>query len=293
MPTGYLDAEMRLRQALQAHGQWAELQAWAIGCLSQLDGLIREREWNRLDTILKELDEKIELRVAVASIRDLKPYRERVTAGLDLVDRWAQARRRVQMWVSQGNPDQAARALRQVTVSGLNDEFHDEVRRLRLEVLARWTEMDGVTPEQTLRIYHEMFALVDEEIEPERMTEIINCIRVLEKQIGNITFDIANLNTAAHRRTGQTGALSTPLQSANTPQITSGSGIEPIEPPETIEVHRIYLQGVTAMNEGRFAAAKACFEQVPGYRRVDTFLLSLDGLKAQGLQGGVSNGRNS
>jgi hypothetical protein len=291
-PTGYLDAEMRLRQTLQAHGQWAELQQWATAYLAQLDELIRDREWQRLDFALKALDEKVELRVAVASIRELKPYRERLTAGLDLVDRWAEARRRVQVWVSQGNPDQAARALRQVTVGGLGDELHDEVRRLRLDVLERWAEMDGVTPEQVLRLYHEMFALVDEEIEPERMAEIINQIRTLEQQVGSITFDMSRLNTAAHRRTGQTGVL-TPPQPTSTP--ASSPAIQPVTgPPETIEYHHIYLQGVTAMNEGRWTAARSCFEQVPDYRRADTFLQSLDGLGERGeSKGRTSNGRHS
>jgi hypothetical protein len=143
--------------------------------------------------------------------------------------------------------------------------------------------MDSMTPEQTLRIYHEMFALVDEETEPERMAEIVAKIRTLEKQMGNLNVDLGRLNTAVFRRAGQTTILKSSEDPP--PQTTE------VEPAEVGKAHRIYLQGVTAMNEGRWTEARTCLNQVKGYRRADTFLLTLDGLDEEKAPKGKPHGK--
>lgn len=267
MPAGYLDAEARLRRSLEVLGQWEHLKRWADEFLHHLEEVVRGREWSRLEAALAELEEKVELRVAVASRRDLKPYQERLTAGLDLERRWAEARRRVNVLATQGKPDQAAQSLRQVQVGGLNDELRDEVRRLRLEMLEQWAGMPGVSPEQVLRIYHEMFALVDEEMEPDKMAVIVRQIRELERRVGQVSLDINALNVAGYTRTqGARRQKAGKRQSAGQGEQDNGRR------------HRIYLQGVAAMNEGRWEEARACFEQTPGYRRADVFMKSLEGL---------------
>lgn len=272
MPAGYLDAEAQLRRSLQALGHWDYLGQWAATFLRRLDEMVRDREWRQLEMALADLDEKVELRVAVASRRNLKRYRERLAAGLDLERRWAEARRRVHTLAIRGKAAQAAQALRQVQVAGLKDDLRNEVCRLRLEMLERWAAMPGVSPEQVLRIYHEMFALVDEELEPERMAAIVHSIRQLESRLGRqIRVDVEALNVATYRAAnGKEGDRQRTGQK------------QPAQSGEDSRQHHLYLQGVALMDEGKWAEAYACFEKVPGYRRADVFMKSLEGLRLGG-----------
>ncbi len=248
----YLDAESKLRQAMRAMGQWDDLLRMAGQFIDRIKTLVRDREWKQLSTAINDLDNRVDLRIAVNARQDLRELREQLQKGLSLEQKWASARRRVKTMIAQGKARLAAASLRQVPVENLNREFQDEVRRLRLETLDVWLNSSGVSADHALRIYHEMFALIDEELEPDRMLEIASKIQELEGQTGAIEVDLAKLNVATYTR-------------------SAGDKIS--------GQHQLYLNGVLAMNENRWADALQYFSQIPGYRRTDVFIKSLEALQ--------------
>lgn len=260
-PAGYLDAETKLRRALQAAGQWDDLLRWADQFLGRVKSLARDREWRQLDAAIKDLDGKVELRVAVNARQDLKELREQLQKGLTLEQKWAEGRRKAVMLTTQGKAHLVAASLRQFPVTGLNDELRNEVRRLRLETLAGWLKSAGVSEDTSLRIYHEMFALVDEELEPELMTDILMNIGRLEQDIGQIDVNPESLNVAAFTQ-------------------KPGRQVKAEASPGNDQGHHLYLRGVMAMNDSRWAEALDCFRQIPGYRRASTFIKSLESLQS-------------
>lgn len=269
LPTGYLDAEVKLRRALNSLGQWNDLLRWADQFITRVNELTRDREWGQLAAVINELDSKVELRVAVNAKYDLKNIREQLQRGQGMEAKWAEARRRVQAMINQGNASQAAEALRQFPVAMLNGELRNEVRRLRLETLEHWLKMPHIPDDQALRICHEMFALADEESEPELMNTIVKNISRLEQQIGKIEVNLDSLNVAAYIQ--KNGRASAPAANGN----------KPAEPaPRTDQSHHLYLQGVQAMGENRWADALGYFEKIPTYRRAGVFIKSLKALQS-------------
>lgn len=264
MPAGYLDAESKLRKALQNLGQWDDLLQMADNYINAVKMLIRDREWRLLQSKLNELDDKVELRVAVNSRHDLKDLREQISKGLVLEQEWIEARRRVKTMVGQGKAHVAAASLRRVPIGSLNREIQDEVRRVRLETLGAWVGLPTTSSDHALRIYHEMFALTDEELEPERLNFIVSKIHELEQAIGHVDIKVEDMQVASYYQAQDIKG--------------QGSKTEQPDKPDS-ERHHLYLQGVMAMNESRWSDALQVFKQIPGYRRTNMFTKSLEALQ--------------
>ncbi|MCG3211830.1 MAG: hypothetical protein FOGNACKC_05476 [Anaerolineae bacterium] len=266
-PAGYLDAEARLRRALQGLGRWDGLLRQAEKAEQALGGLVRRRQWARLAQALRELESSVELRAALSQQVDLKKYSQVLAQGQRRESDWIATRRAAANLLSRGEPEQAAAALRQVNVSGLSDDLRDEARRLRLEALQLGLQQPRLSGEKALLIYHEMFALADENTEPGLLAHIAGHIRRLEQKAGGVAVDVGQLNVAVFTHHGEP-ARKTPGDS-----------------PEQAR-HELYLRGVVAMQENRWTAALGHFRQIPEYRQAAVFIKSLEA-----LQQGVGNGK--
>ena len=272
-PSGYLDAESRLRRALAGLGQWEPLLKKAEQAEHGLNSLVRSREWTLLSDALRDLESSVELRVALSQRVDMKKYRSVLAQGQKWESDWALTRRRAAGLVSRGEPEKAAAGLRQANITGLNDDLRQEARRLRLEALHLWLGQPDVSADKSLLIYHEMFALADENTDPGLLAEIAQNIRRLEQKLGRIAVDVGQMNVAAFTGTGKTGRGK-----------TTASGKKPSGPGEQ-QQHELYLRGVVAMQENRWPVALESFQQIPDYRQAAVFIKSLEA-----LQRGIGNG---
>lgn len=267
-PGGYLDAESRLRRALQGLGRWEPLLAQAKKTEQALDSLVRRRQWGAVDEALRDLDSSVELRVALTGQTDLAKYSRILAQGRNWEQEWAATRRAAELLLERGEADKAAAALRQAGVAGLNDDLRDEARRLRLQALEQWLSHPELSDRAALLIYHEMFALADEQSEPGLLAEIARQINRLERKSGErVTVDVSHMNVTA---------FTDPAGQAARRKTTGG--------PDEEKRHALYLDGVVAMQAGRWAEALEKFQRIPDYRQAAVFIKSLEA-----VQKGVSN----
>ncbi len=269
-PSGFQDAEVRLRRSLQGQGNWEQLLKKARAYEQGMNRLVRRRQWTELATALRNLDVNVELRTALSSpgVTELKKYEQVLAQGQGWEQDWNVSRRRAAIFVQRGQPDKAATLLRKINLGGLNDDLRHEVRRLRLESLQSWREQAGISADQSLQINHEMFALADDTIEPGMLADLAKTIRELEEKMGRraaINIDQMNVSAFTHIN-------SEPKNEAGVEQ----------------QQHILYLSGVLAMQENMWDEALVCFRDIAGYRQADVFIKSLEALKKGANSGTVA-----